>query len=107
DPGIEITPVTVFRKPNSSSTHTELYQTLVSVIHQYNARALVVPLLDSGYTESQMYRQLGINCYGFVPIEVTPEVDATEHAANERVPVEQIRRGVKMLYEVVARIEQP
>ena len=107
DPRIEITPVTVFRKPNSSSTHTELYRTLVSVIHQYNPKALVVPLLDSGYTESQMYRQLGINCYGFVPIEVTPEVDATEHAANERVPVEQIRRGIKMLYEAVARVEQP
>ena len=40
---------------------------------------------------------------GLTPLEVTPEVDATQHAANERVPVEQLRRGVKMLYEVVAR----
>jgi acetylornithine deacetylase/succinyl-diaminopimelate desuccinylase-like protein len=30
-------------------------------------------------------------------------VDATEHAANERVPVEQLLRGVKVLYELVAR----
>ncbi len=73
-------------------------------MHRYNPRAVVAPVLDSGYTESQMYRTLGIQCYGFVPIEVTPELDATEHAANERVPVEQIRRGVKMLYEVVTRI---
>jgi acetylornithine deacetylase/succinyl-diaminopimelate desuccinylase-like protein len=50
-----------------------------------------------------MYRPLGINCYGFAPIVITPELDGTQHAANERVPVEQIRRGVKVLYEVVAR----
>ena len=41
--------------------------------------------------------------YGFVPIEVKSEDEATEHAANERVPVEQIRRGVKMFCDVVMR----
>ena len=66
-------------------------------------QALVAPTLNGGYTESQMYRRLGIKCYGFVPIEVKSEDEATEHAANERVPVEQIRRGVKMFSEVVMR----
>jgi acetylornithine deacetylase/succinyl-diaminopimelate desuccinylase-like protein len=60
-------------------------------------------MLNGGYTESQMYRPLGITCYGFNTLEVTEEIDSSEHAANERVPVEQLRRGVKMLYEVVAR----
>jgi len=36
-------------------------------------------------------------------VEVTPEVEATQHAANERIPVEQLVRGVKMLCELVAR----
>jgi acetylornithine deacetylase/succinyl-diaminopimelate desuccinylase-like protein len=106
DPKIQITPESAYRAPNSSSIRTRLYQTFIQAIHEYNPKALVVPLLNSGYTESQMYRQLGIACYGFAPIEVTPEVEATEHAANERVPVDQIRRGVKILYEVVARTEQ-
>jgi acetylornithine deacetylase/succinyl-diaminopimelate desuccinylase-like protein len=73
------------------------------VVHQYNPHAIVAPALGGGYTESQMYRPLGITCYGFNTMEVTPEIDATEHAANERVPVEQLRRGVKVLYELVAR----
>jgi acetylornithine deacetylase/succinyl-diaminopimelate desuccinylase-like protein len=59
-------------------------------------------VLNSGYTECQMYRPLGLTCYGFAPIELTSELDSTQHAANERIPVEQLRRGVKMLYEVVA-----
>jgi acetylornithine deacetylase/succinyl-diaminopimelate desuccinylase-like protein len=103
DDQIQIEPLSPFRTPNASSTDTALYRIIEQVSHQYNPQALVVPSLNSGYTESQMYRPLGINCYGFAPIEITPELDGTQHAANERIPVEQIRRGVKVLYEVVAR----
>ena len=73
-------------------------------VFRNNPRALVTPAISSGYTECQMYRPLGIGCYGFSPFELTPELDATQHAANERVPVDQIRRGVKLLYEVVAEV---
>ena len=72
-------------------------------MHGNNPQAFVTPALGSGYTESQMYRPLGINAYGFVPIEITPEIDETQHAANERIPVVQLRRGVKIYYELVAR----
>jgi acetylornithine deacetylase/succinyl-diaminopimelate desuccinylase-like protein len=103
DDSIRITSATLFKHPNSSSTDTSLYRLIEQVVHEYNPQAIVAPVLGSGYTESQMYRPLGVTCYGFNPLEVTPEVEATEHAANERVSVDQLRRGVKMLYEVVAR----
>jgi acetylornithine deacetylase/succinyl-diaminopimelate desuccinylase-like protein len=103
DDSIRITSASRFKPPNSSSTDTSLYRLIEQVVHQYNPQAIVAPALGSGYTESQMYRPLGITCYGFNSLEVTPEVEATQHAANERVPVEQLRRGVKILYEVVAR----
>jgi acetylornithine deacetylase/succinyl-diaminopimelate desuccinylase-like protein len=103
DERIQIEPISRFRPPNSSSTSTSLYRIIEQVVHRYNPQALVTPTLDGGYTESQMYRARGLTCYGFSPIEITPEIDATQHAANERVPVEQIRRGVKVLYEVAAR----
>jgi acetylornithine deacetylase/succinyl-diaminopimelate desuccinylase-like protein len=103
DDSIQITSAGRFKPPNSSSTDTSLYRLIEQVVHQYNPQAIVAPALGGGYTESQMYRPLGITCYGFNSLEVTPEVDATQHAANERVPVEQLRRGVKIFYEVVAR----
>jgi acetylornithine deacetylase/succinyl-diaminopimelate desuccinylase-like protein len=103
DDSIRITSASRFKPPNSSSTDTSLYRLIEQVVHQYNPQAIVAPALGGGYTESQMYRTLGITCYGFNSLEVTPEVDATQHAANERVPVEQLRRGVKIFYEVVAR----
>jgi acetylornithine deacetylase/succinyl-diaminopimelate desuccinylase-like protein len=103
DDSIQITPANRFKPANASSTDTSLYRLIERVVHQYNPQAIVAPALGSGYTESQMYRPLGITCYGFNSLEVTPEVDATQHAANERVPIEQLRRGVKIFYEVVAR----
>jgi acetylornithine deacetylase/succinyl-diaminopimelate desuccinylase-like protein len=103
DDSIQVEPISRFKPPNSSSADTSLYRLIEQVVHQYDPQAIVLPALDSGYNESQMYRPLGITCYGFDTIEVTPEVEATQHAANERVPVEQLRRGVKMFYEVVAR----
>jgi acetylornithine deacetylase/succinyl-diaminopimelate desuccinylase-like protein len=103
DDRIKLEPISDYRTPNSSSTDTELYRLIKTTVGKYNPEALVVPSLNSGYTESQMYRPLGIRCYGFAPIEIPPELDATQHAANERIPEEQFRRGVKMLYEIVAR----
>jgi acetylornithine deacetylase/succinyl-diaminopimelate desuccinylase-like protein len=103
DDSVRITAANRFKPPNSSSADTSLYRLIEQVVHKYNPQAIVAPALGGGYTESQMYRPLGITCYGFNTLEVTPEVNATQHAANERVPVEQLRRGVKILYEVVAR----
>lgn len=98
---ISIEKTAPFRPPNASPTDTSLYRIIKSVVERDDPGALVTPVLNSGYTESQMYRPLGITCYGFAPVLVTPEIEATEHAPNERVPVDQIRRGVKMLYQIV------
>ncbi len=103
DPAVRVEPISKYRPPNSSPTDTMLYHLFETVVHVYNPQALITPALNSGYTESQMYRPLGISAYGFVPIEISPEIDDTQHAANERIPVEQLRRGVKIYYELVAR----
>lgn len=103
DESLRIENINQFKPPNASSTNTNLYRIIEATVHKYNPQARVAPMLNSGYTESQLYRPLGITCYGFNTLEITSELDATEHAANERVPVEQLRRGVKMLYEIVAR----
>lgn len=103
DPQVSIEPITRFRQPNASSTDTSLYHIIEQTAHQFDPQALVAPILNSGYTECQMYRPLDISCYGWAPVEVTPELEATQHAANERVPVEQIRRGVEIFTEVVVR----
>jgi acetylornithine deacetylase/succinyl-diaminopimelate desuccinylase-like protein len=92
------------RQPNSSPADTTLFRIIRETAQARNPRAMVVPALNGGYTESQMYRELGIHCYGFEPVEFTPEIESSQHAANERIPVEEVRRGVRWLYQIVARV---
>jgi acetylornithine deacetylase/succinyl-diaminopimelate desuccinylase-like protein len=93
-----------FGAANASPTTSALYQILEQSVKDSDPRAVVAAFLDQGYTESQMYRKLGIAAYGFNPTLVSPEQNATKHAANERVPVEQFRRSLPLLFEVVRRI---
>jgi len=104
DDQIELEHINPPHAPNSSPTDTALYRIIEQVVRRHNPQAVITPALVGGYTENNLYRPLGIVCYGFNPVEMGPEHDASQHAANERLPVEQFRRGVKVLYEVLARI---
>jgi hypothetical protein len=64
----------------------------------------IAAFLDQGYTECQMYRKLGIAAYGFHPVVVSPEVLATKHGANERVPVNPFRDALPVLFGIVQNI---
>ena len=93
-----------FRVANSSPTNTALYSAIQKVAAQYFPGTPVVPRLDSGYTENQRYRPLGINSYGFTPYTSTEEEGSTEHGNDERIRVEEVRRGFRVLYDVVTSV---
>ncbi len=101
DPEIKFETLGQYEKPNASPTATMLYRVIQEVVHQHDPQAVVAPEINSGYTESQLFRPLGIVAYGFNPVKVSPEVEETQHAANERVPVQSFREGLKILFEVV------
>jgi acetylornithine deacetylase/succinyl-diaminopimelate desuccinylase-like protein len=93
-----------FRISNSSPTNTELFSVIRKVAGYYFPGSPVAPSLTSGYTENQRYRGLGIVCYGFSPYTATEEESATEHGDDERIRVDEVRRGYRILYDVVVGI---
>jgi acetylornithine deacetylase/succinyl-diaminopimelate desuccinylase-like protein len=102
DPDVTVEPVPGdFRKSNFSPTSTALYAAIRQVCGEYFPGVPVVPRLTSGYTENQRYRPLGIAAYGFTPYTATNEEGSTEHGNNERIRIEEVRRGPKVLYDVV------
>ncbi len=104
DPGIQVTEVGTFRPPNQSPTTTDLYRDMVAVSHKYFPGTPVTPRLLSGFTESEMFRRIGIDSYGFCPYAVTePEADS-EHADNERMDVRELRAGQPVMYDLIRRI---
>jgi acetylornithine deacetylase/succinyl-diaminopimelate desuccinylase-like protein len=57
----------------------------------------VVPSVIPGFTDSHYFREHGIDSYGFVPFVLTEEDEKSVHGVNERVSVENLREGVRLL----------
>jgi acetylornithine deacetylase/succinyl-diaminopimelate desuccinylase-like protein len=105
DPSVTIEPLNAEVRPaNSSPTDTSLFTAIRQVSAQYFPGTPVVPNITSGYTENQRYRPLGIQAYGFNPYIATDEESNTEHANDERIRVEEVRRGPRILFDVLAAV---
>jgi len=106
DPSIKIENVNRFKQPNSSRIDTELFSLIARKTKEKHPGAVVTTKMLSGYTESQLYRQLGITAYGWAPIYTTPEEDEGVHGNNERITVKNVREGPREFYEIVRDISR-
>lgn len=89
--------------PAVSDTDNELYRTLRDVTLETFPGATFVPQVLGGFTDSHFFRDLGITSYGYTAT-ATPQEDAGGvHGNDERVGQEDVRRGVTMTLEIVAR----
>jgi acetylornithine deacetylase/succinyl-diaminopimelate desuccinylase-like protein len=103
DPNVTVEPLSSeFRVANYSPTDSALFAVIRRVSAKYFPGTPVVPLITSGYTENQRYRPLGIDAYGFNPYVATDEEGNTEHGNDERIRVEEVRRGPRVLFDVLA-----
>ena len=105
DPNVTVEPLNgEFRVANYSPTDNDLFAAIRQVSANYFPGSPVVPRITSGYTENQRYRPLGINAYGFNPYTATDEEGNTEHGNDERIRVDEVKRGPRILFDVVASI---
>jgi acetylornithine deacetylase/succinyl-diaminopimelate desuccinylase-like protein len=103
DPNVTVEPLNAeFRVANYSGTDNALFAAIREVAGKYFPGTPVVPQITSGYTENQRYRPLGIVAYGFNPFTATDEEGNTEHGNDERIRVEEVRRGPRILFDVLA-----
>ena len=74
-----------------------------------SARALrndivVVPYLSTGATDSARLRRLGIPCYGILPFPMVPEDEGRMHGHDERIPLESLQFGTRLIHDAVRRV---
>jgi acetylornithine deacetylase/succinyl-diaminopimelate desuccinylase-like protein len=89
--------------PASSSPDTTLFGILRDVSQQHVPGASVTPSVVSGFTDSHFIRDLKITAYGYTPTVVPLEDAGGVHGNNERISVDNIRRGVLMMRDIVWR----
>ena len=99
DPRITIDKIMGFT-PAVSRTDTPLFQVLENVADEFFG-ATVIPTVAGGFTDSHFFRDLGITSYGYSPFAFAPREFSGVHGNDERLAVEQLRRGVKIYYTVL------
>ncbi|WP_347040200.1 M20/M25/M40 family metallo-hydrolase [Glutamicibacter halophytocola] len=76
-----------------------LVDTMVKSPLDEDPDAIVLPYMLSGGTDNKWLATIGITGYGFAPLQLPAELDFTGmfHGVDERVPVDAIKFGVKVL----------
>jgi acetylornithine deacetylase/succinyl-diaminopimelate desuccinylase-like protein len=86
-------------------TKTPLYDAIERTLTRHDPEGIVVPYMIPGFTDSFAYARLGATCYGFSPVRLPPDLNFTRmyHGHDERIPVEGLRWGYRVLYDLVER----
>jgi acetylornithine deacetylase/succinyl-diaminopimelate desuccinylase-like protein len=66
--------------------------------------SITVPLLTAGGTDSHLFRKRGVPAYGYQPALYRPELRAAMHGVDERLPLEELERAVRVTYRVLRRL---
>lgn len=64
--------------------------------------APVVPAMSGGFTDSRHFRERGIPAYGVSPFALSPEDAAGIHAGDERMPLDELERGIARMKRIVS-----
>jgi acetylornithine deacetylase/succinyl-diaminopimelate desuccinylase-like protein len=77
----------------------ELCAAMTSALLDADPAARAVPYCLSGGTDAKAFSRLGIRCFGFTPLRLPPDLDffGMFHGVDERVPVDALRFGVRVL----------
>jgi acetylornithine deacetylase/succinyl-diaminopimelate desuccinylase-like protein len=83
----------------------ELVDAMAAALRAEDPGARPVPYMLSGGTDAKSFARLGIRAFGFSPLKLPADLDfaALFHGVDERVPVEALRFGVRVLDRFLSR----
>ena len=92
-------------KKAPSAPDMGLFDTLAAVIKESDPEGTAVPYVASGITDARFFSKLGIQTYGFTPLQLPDDFSfmRTIHAADERVPVNALGFGVRAILSAMQK----
>jgi acetylornithine deacetylase/succinyl-diaminopimelate desuccinylase-like protein len=96
--------VTSFQ-PGPDRADLSLLPLLGEVLIAAEPRAVPMPMLMPAVSDARSFARLGIQTYGYLPMRLAAGMNFMSliHAADERVPAQEIRWGCDRIGEVLAR----
>jgi acetylornithine deacetylase/succinyl-diaminopimelate desuccinylase-like protein len=91
--------------PGPPSPDMGLYDTLAGILRELDAAARPVPLLLPAVSDGRFFARLGIQTYGFLPMQLPKEMRFMEliHAEDERIPVDSLEFGTRAIRRLLER----
>jgi acetylornithine deacetylase/succinyl-diaminopimelate desuccinylase-like protein len=95
----------VYSEPTPPEPDMGLFDTLRDILLEVDPEGIPVPLVLPSPTDARTFSRLGIQTYGFQPMNLPPDFNfsRTMHAADERVPVNAIEFGTIAIFNVLQR----
>ncbi|HPF80073.1 M20/M25/M40 family metallo-hydrolase [Nostocoides australiense] len=80
-----------------------LVEAMIAALQAEDPGAEVLPYCLSGGTDNKALSRLGITGYGFAPLQLPADLDFAPmfHGIDERVPVESLRFGTRVLHRLL------
>jgi acetylornithine deacetylase/succinyl-diaminopimelate desuccinylase-like protein len=82
-----------------------MFEGLSSVLRELDPGARPIPLLLPGVTDGRFFSKLGIQTYGFLPMQLPAGMPFMQliHAPDERIPVDAVEFGTGAIERVLER----
>ena len=101
--GVEIEVLMAFT-PAVSPTDTELYAAIEAIVAEHYPGSRVFPSVSTGFTDSHFTRDAGIDSYGFDPLVTAEKEWSRIHGNDERISVENFRRGLRDMFAIISEV---
>jgi acetylornithine deacetylase/succinyl-diaminopimelate desuccinylase-like protein len=92
--------------PGPSDVDMALFPTLGGTLRELDPAARPMPLLLPAVSDARFFARLGIQTYGFLPMQLPPEMRFMElvHAEDERIPVASMEFGTAAVGRLLERL---
>jgi acetylornithine deacetylase/succinyl-diaminopimelate desuccinylase-like protein len=104
--GVEMEFEVLRHDPVAAEPEMGLFDTLAGVLGELDPQAKAIPMLLPGITDGRFFSRLGIQTYGFLPMQLPAELPfmGLIHAENERLPADALEFGTKAIGRVLERV---
>jgi acetylornithine deacetylase/succinyl-diaminopimelate desuccinylase-like protein len=104
EPGVTIEVTQRGIEAPASDPTSPMFSAIADTAHELDPKIAVVPYLSTGVTDSARLRRLGIQAYGVLPFPMLQSDEERMHGNDERVPLESLHFGVRLIFGAISRI---
>jgi acetylornithine deacetylase/succinyl-diaminopimelate desuccinylase-like protein len=101
DPRVSVEWINKPEDPGVSESRTPLFDAIRRAILSQHPEAVVTPMLVPHGTDSVKLRAKGVKAYGLTPMVLDLSMAGSMHSDQERIPVAEFQRGIRIFYEVL------